>query len=138
MPEKRMSNNFKGSCLCGGVQFSVIGFSEKAANCHCSMCRKFHGAAYGTLVGVHGLNWLLGKDLLKEYVAPNGTIRTFCSDCGSSLGFRVKGEPLEGIEIAIATFDGDIPVKVDAQIFTGYKANWCDLHSTLPVFVEGR
>ena len=133
-----MSADFKGSCLCGSVRFSVEGFSEKAANCHCSMCRKFHGAAFGTLVGVQGLNWLSGKDRLKEFVAPNGTTRTFCSNCGSSLGFRVQGEPLENIELAISTFDVDIPVKIDAQIYTNYKANWCELQAELSVFPEGR
>ena len=133
-----MSTGFKGSCLCGSVRFSVDGFCEKAANCHCSMCRKFHGAAFGTLVGVQGLSWLSGKDRLKEFVAPNGTIRTFCSNCGSSLGFRVKGEPLENIELAISTFDVDIPVKIDAQIYTNYKANWCELQPDLPTHSEGR
>ncbi|WP_442958652.1 GFA family protein [Photobacterium sp. Hal280] len=56
---QRKCITYQGSCLCRGVQFSVNGFSEKAANCYCSMCRKFHGAAFGTLVGVQGLNWLL-------------------------------------------------------------------------------
>ncbi|EDK26443.1 hypothetical protein VSWAT3_23849 [Vibrionales bacterium SWAT-3] len=129
-----MSAVFTGSCLCGRVRFSVEGFSEKAANCHCSMCRKFHGAAFGTLVDVQGLNWLSGKDRLKEFVASNGTTRTFCSNCGSSLGFRVQGEPLENIELAISTFD----VKIDAQIYTNYKANWCELQTELSVFPEGR
>lgn len=133
-----MSVVFKGSCLCGSVRFSVEGLSEKAANCHCSMCRKFHGAAFGTLVGVQGLNWLSGKDRLKEFVASNCTTRTFCSNCGSSLGFRVRGEPLENIELAISTFDVDIPVTIDAQIYTKYKANWCELQTELSVFPEGR
>ncbi|GAA0340766.1 GFA family protein [Bowmanella denitrificans] len=133
-----MSQKYQGSCLCGNVCFSVDGFSDKAANCHCSMCRKFHGAAFGTLVGVQGLAWLSGKDLLKDFVASNGTIRTFCINCGSSIGFRVKGEPVGNIELAIATFDTDIPVTIDAQIYTGYKANWCELQPELPTYFEGR
>ncbi|ENM5843720.1 GFA family protein [Vibrio mimicus] len=133
-----MSKTYKGSCLCGSIQFSVCGFSEKAANCYCSMCRKFHGAAFGTLVEVQGLQWLSGEHLLKEFVAHNGTIRTFCSDCGSSLGFRTKGSTHSEIELAISTFDEDIPVKVDAQIYTAYKPSWCHLDSHLPVFAEGR
>jgi hypothetical protein len=133
-----MSETYKGSCLCGGVTFSVDSFSDQAANCHCTMCRKFHGASFATLVGVSGLNWLSGKALLKHYTAPNGTVRTFCNDCGASLGFRVKGASLEEIELAIATFDDDIPVKIDAQIYTNYKANWCQLQSSLPAFGEGR
>ena len=130
-----MCAGFEGSCLCGGVRFSVSGFSEKVANCHCSMCRKFHDAAFGKLVGVKGLSWLTGKHLLKEFVASNGTTRMFCSNCGSSLGFRVKGESLEKIELAISVFDVDIPVKVDAQIYTGYKAKWCELHKGLGLVV---
>lgn len=133
-----MSKRYKGSCLCRGIQFSVSGFSEKAANCYCSMCRKFHGAAFGTLVGVQELQWLSGEQLLKEFVASNGTIRTFCSECGSSLGFRVKGSTLDETELAISTFDDDIPVKIDAQIYTAYKANWCHLDPKLPAFTEGR
>ena len=39
---------------------------------------------------------------------------------------------------AIAVFDGDIPVAIDAQIYTNNKANWCQLQIDLPVFLEGR
>ncbi|AMF96719.1 GFA family protein [Vibrio harveyi] len=133
-----MSAEFKGSCLCGNVQFSVNRFSGNVANCHCSMCRKFHGAAFGTLVGVEGLKWISGESFLKDFIAPNGTTRTFCSNCGSSLGFRIKGESLSNIELAISTFDADVPVQVDAQIYTSYKANWCKLQSDLAVYPEGR
>jgi hypothetical protein len=136
--EISMSDLYKGSCLCGDVTFVVNSFSEQAANCHCTMCRKFHGAAYGTLVGVAGLKWISGKGLLKEFTAPNGTVRTFCSNCGSSLGFRVKGESLKEIELAISTFDSDIPVVIDAHIFTDDKANWCNLQDDLPKFKQGR
>jgi hypothetical protein len=34
------------------------------------MCRKFHGAAFGTLVDVKNLNWHTGEHLLKEFIAP--------------------------------------------------------------------
>jgi hypothetical protein len=133
-----MTQVFRGSCLCGQVTFQVSGFSEQAAHCHCKMCRKFHGAAFGTLVSVSSIKWLSGLTLLHDYVAPNGTIRTFCKECGSSIGFRSKGEPLDHIEIAIATLDGEIPVKIDAHIYTNYKACWHEITDELPQFREGR
>jgi hypothetical protein len=102
------------------------------------MCRKFHGAAFGTTVSVSGLKWLSGEELLQHYIAPNGTVRTFCKVCGSSLGFRLKRASIEAIELAISTFDEEIPVNIDAQIYTNYKANWSQLHSDLPIFGEGR
>ncbi len=133
-----MTHKYKGSCLCGGITFSVESFSDKAANCHCTMCRKFHGAAFGTLVSVTGLTWLTGVELLKHFTADNGTNRTFCQECGTSLGFRIKGAPIEKMELAISTFNEDIPVKIDAHIYTDYKANWCELQSDITVFSEGR
>jgi len=133
-----MTRKYKGSCLCKGIKYEVTDFGPRAANCHCTMCRKFHGAAFGTLVPVSGLNWLTGQDLLKEYTAPNGTIRTFCSDCGSSIGFRVKGASVEHIELAIGTFDGDIPVDIDASIYTNFKANWSALQEDIPKYSNSR
>ncbi|GAB2197584.1 GFA family protein [Sessilibacter sp. MAH4] len=133
-----MSKEYKGSCLCGAVRFSVSGFSEKVAHCHCTMCRKFHGAAFGTLVPVKDLHWLAGEDQLKHFTAANGTTRVFCENCGSSLGFLSKGEALENLEVAIACFDDDIPVEIDAHIYTDYKANWCEITDGKQQFPEER
>jgi len=75
-----MTKRYTGSCLCGQVTFDATGFSNEVAACHCTMCRKFHGAAFGTLVEVEGLRWNSGKELLKDYQGSNGTVRTFCSN----------------------------------------------------------
>lgn len=133
-----MSAKFHGSCLCRGVTFIANGFCGTAANCHCTMCRKFHGAAFGTLMRVTGLNWLSGAELLNHYKCLNGTIRTFCCDCGSSVGFRSAGAPIEEIELAISLFDDDISIEIAAQIYTTYKANWCELQENVSQFDEGR
>jgi hypothetical protein len=133
-----MTQNYTGSCLCGEVTFKMDNFSQQAANCYCTMCRKFHGAAFGTLVSGAGLEFLSGQAHLKEYVGHNHTTRTFCQNCGSSIGFRGKNVKPEKMEVAIALFDQDIPVKIDAHIFTDYKSNWCDIQGPLPQFEEGR
>ena len=136
----KINKTFKASCLCSQVTFSVGGFSQQAANCHCTMCRKFHGAAFGTLVSVTkgSLNWLSGESLLRDYTASNGSIRTFCNECGSSLGFRVKGQLIDAMEVAIATFDEDIPVIINAHIYTDYKACWHEITDDLLNYKEGR
>ena len=41
-----------GSCFCGAVQYTFALPSLFAGHCHCSMCRRIHGAAYVTWVGV--------------------------------------------------------------------------------------
>ncbi|RKF18042.1 GFA family protein [Alginatibacterium sediminis] len=133
-----MTKRYQGSCLCSQISFSVSGFSSLAANCHCSMCRKFHGAAFGTLVSVSGLQWHSGEHLLTHFTAANGTVRCFCLVCGSSLGFKSKGSEANDLEIAISCFDEDIPVVIDAQIYTHNKANWSQLLPKLPSYPQGR
>ena len=41
-----------GSCLCGGVEFEIAGPLMAPLNCHCSQCRKQHGAAFRSRVRV--------------------------------------------------------------------------------------
>jgi hypothetical protein len=104
------------------------------------MCRKFHGAAYATIAGVFRskFRWVEGEDALKGYTAENGTTRTFCSHCGSSLTFSSPRAPEEVVEIALGTVDGDIPVEPNAHIFVGSAANWTMLGDDVPQYEEGR
>ncbi|MBT9317995.1 GFA family protein [Leptothoe spongobia] len=38
----------KGGCLCGKVRYEVTGRLFDVSHCHCSMCRRQHGAAFST------------------------------------------------------------------------------------------
>jgi hypothetical protein len=135
-----MPGPYQGSCLCTAIRFEVDQFAAQTANCHCSMCRKFHGAAYATISGVRrrDFRWLCGEDSLKAYSASNGTTRRFCRHCGSSLTFHTPKADPDLIEIALACFDGDVPVKPEAHIFVASGANWAYLEDGLPQYEAGR
>jgi hypothetical protein len=77
----------RGSCLCGGVTFEITGPLLAPLNCHCSQCRKQHGAAFRSRVRVQAkdFHWLAGEHLVKFYESPRGYQRGFCSDCGSPI-----------------------------------------------------
>lgn len=135
-----MTQPNRGSCLCGAVRFEIDEFLPQIAHCHCSMCRKFHGAAYATFAGVprSGFRWVAGERALKGYTAANGTTRTFCSHCGSSLMFSSPRASEEVVEIALGALDGDAPVKPDAHIFVASGANWTVVNDGLPQHEAGR
>jgi hypothetical protein len=135
-----MQGPYRGSCLCNGIRFEVDHFEASTGNCHCSMCRKFHGAAYATIAEARRDNfrWLCGEDLLKAYTASNNTIRRFCANCGSSLAFSSPLADPELVEIALASFDGEIPVKPDAHIFVASGASWAKPDDDLPQYEAGR
>ena len=45
-------DSVEGACLCGAVTFRVALPPKWVAHCHCSMCRRAHGAGFVTWVGV--------------------------------------------------------------------------------------
>ncbi len=131
---------YRGRCLCGAVRFEIDEFLPGVSHCHCSMCRKFHGADYATYGSIQKSNfrWIKGEEMLKDYVAENGTTRQFCQHCGSSMTFTsAKGSGKE-VEIALGTLDDDLPLKADAHIFVDYAANWSAITDDLPQFRETR
>ena len=135
-----MSGPYKGSCLCGSITFEVDDFLPRTGNCHCSMCRKFHGAAFATLAEARRdqFRWTSGEHMLSNYTAANGTVRTFCGNCGSSLMFFSPTETVGLVEIALGCFDDEVPVKPDAHIYLGSGAKWASPEDELPKYEAGR
>lgn len=132
-----MKANYTGGCLCGGIRFAVDAFEPAIAHCHCSMCRKFHGAAFATFASarVEHFRWL---NLLQAYTAPNGTTRRFCRHCGSSLTFASPRGSADVVEIALGCLDGGLEIAPDAHIFVGSKADWFSISDDLPQYDAGR
>ena len=133
-------NTKQGQCLCGSIKYEVTKIEDRMGHCHCSMCRKFHGAAFATLGEAKSENfrWVSGENLLKSYVATNGTTRKFCENCGSSLIFMPSNDDGKLVEFSLGTLDTDIKLKPDAHIYTKFGANWYEASDDLPKFTEGR
>ena len=129
-----------GQCLCGMVKYEVDEIGPKMGHCHCSMCRKFHGAAFATLgeARVTDFRWIAGEGALRSYIAENGTTRRFCGKCGSSMTFAPSNDIGELVEFALGTLDSEIPQQPDAHIFVGSKALWYEIGDELPQFECGR
>ena len=79
----------EGTCLCGTVRFAV-GEVRDLAHCHCSMCRKHHGAPFATMARVPSgaFRWFAGEEAIRRYESSPGFHRSFCGTCGSSLPDR--------------------------------------------------
>ena len=135
-----MTGPYRGSCLCGGIRFEIDEFVARTGNCHCTMCRKFHGAAYATIAEAKNnhFRWTCGESLLKGYTAENGTTRSFCSNCGSSLTFSSPNADPDLVEISLGCFDDEVPIRPDAHIFVASGAKWAAPDDDLPQYEAGR
>ncbi|WP_298608945.1 GFA family protein [uncultured Thiothrix sp.] len=134
------SKLYQGGCLCGKIRYEATQFETNMAHCHCSMCRKFHGAAFASFGSVKQENfrWVQGEAELAAYQAPNGTVRRFCKHCGSSLTFASSVDAVAIIEITLGSLDSDLERLPDAHIYVGSKADWDVISDGLPQYEEGR
>lgn len=123
----------RGGCLCGSVRYEIRGAVGKLVHCHCSMCRKAHGAAFGSYLVLKARDFAItaGEGDIVAYDSSPGVQRTFCRRCGSTLQFRSAKRP-ESIELAAGTLDDDPGVKPAYHIFVGSKAPWFDITDGLP------
>jgi hypothetical protein len=123
----------RGSCLCGGVRFEVSGGLDRASHCHCSMCRKAHGAAFGSYVGVQlaRFRWLRGEELLARYASTPDVTRTFCARCGSTLQYIHRTQP-QRFALALGVLDDDPGVRPELHLFVADKAPWYEISDRLP------
>jgi len=68
-----------GSCLCGGVKYEISGELSGVLNCHCSMCRKAHGATFRSRASVNAsdFTWVQGEELVKHFESSPGNHRGY-------------------------------------------------------------
>jgi hypothetical protein len=128
----------KGGCLCGAVRYTTEAEQTGAIICHCVDCQKFTGAAFAALVPVQK-EALTVTGPVKTHSATGGSgkpvIRTFCTECGSSL-FE---EPTirQGLAILFAgTLDDLSPVTPLREIFRDDAFPWVEIHGDIPRFAK--
>jgi hypothetical protein len=125
-----------GACLCGTVRYELDGPFEVMSHCHCSMCRKHHGAAFATFVTVPlpGFRWVSGEDAISTYQSSAYGKRTFCSKCGSVTPVVEHDTGL--VFCPAGNLDGELGIQAQSHRFVGSKAAWHTITDTLPQHEE--
>jgi hypothetical protein len=122
-----------GKCLCGAVGFAVRFPTKWVAHCHCSMCRRAHGAAFVSWVGVEEATATIAdpERLLRWYQSSPGAERGACGRCGSPMFFRSQRWPGE-LHIALAHFDTPVDRPPQAHAFYDAHVSWFEVNDSLP------
>lgn len=98
----------KGACVCGGVTVEIDIPAQWAWHDHSARSRHAQGAAYATYVGSWKSRFRItaGEDLLSAYEdAKAGTVRRFCSRCGTPVTYERARSP-KNVNIPRALFTG--------------------------------
>ena len=131
-----MSNVVRaGSCLCGAVQFEVIGEPSTMTYCHCESCRRWVGAPVmgGCLFKADQVRVTEGADHLSVYrrTPESGSHRKFCKSCGSSLFNDHPGINLTDV-MAVSVPD----LIFEPKVHTNYAEKVISMRDGLPKYKD--
>lgn len=126
MSSSNQNHRLTGGCQCGAVRFSCESLG-RASICHCRMCQKAFGNAFGPLVTAKGLEWTRGEP--KRFQSSNKVKRGFCAECGTPLAYEFESF---GTELAICAFDDPASIAPVIQVGTESRLPWCDSLPDLP------
>ena len=131
-------SKLQGSCLCAGIRYQINGPLTGALNCHCSMCRKAHGAAFRSRARVEArdFEFLHGEELMRFYESSPGTHRGFCGNCGSPI-FSKFDDDKSCYGLPLGGLDFDPGIKPELHVYVSDKAPWHDIADPLPKYNEG-
>jgi hypothetical protein len=127
------TKRLQGACLCEAVAFEIQLPTSFVGHCHCSMCRRAHGAAYVTWVGVPavGFSFTRGEEVLVDYRSSEHVTRRFCGRCGAPL-FCNDTRHAQEVHVTLAHLKDETGLKPEAHFFFDSRASWMDLDDDLP------
>ncbi len=111
-------------CLCGQVEFEIIGGVPNLYQCHCSLCRKQGGSSSNTatVIASENFRWLSGQEHIKSWFKDNGFRSDFCSNCGSPIPNPLSNASFYWVPAGL--FGEEVTSTIVAHLFVGSKASW--------------
>ncbi|NNE87738.1 MAG: GFA family protein [Silicimonas sp.] len=117
----------RGSCLCGGVRYTVSGPLRPVIACHCTQCRKTSGhhvaatSARRDDVEISGdVTWFASSETAR---------RGFCGTCGSNLFWDGPGVNLS---IFAGTLEAPTGLQLAGHIYCDAKGDYYGIEGDLP------
>ncbi len=129
----------KDICLCGTVQYEVIGDPQRFYHCHCSRCRKSSGTEHASNIMMTSATLVFshGESRLRQFKPPEAKrfSRQFCAECGSPVARFILG--WNAVVIPAGSLDDSVPIKPQARIYWDSRTDWTCDGDTLPRFPRG-
>ncbi|TWR72075.1 MULTISPECIES: GFA family protein [Pseudomonas] len=122
-----MTEIYKGSCLCSAIRYELLTTPKAVSHCHCSQCRKGHGAAFASYGSVprSALRILNGARYITKYSSSESVQREFCAQCGSTLFWsRSQGEFSDWVSIALGTLDTTFTPQTQKHVYVASRVHW--------------
>lgn len=114
----------RGKCLCGEVEFEVLGPYPNLYQCHCSLCRKQGGSTSNTgmILAAKQFRWLAGENDISKFELATGFRSHFCRTCGCPVpnALRNTGH----VWVPSGLLDDEGKLEIVAQLYLESRASW--------------
>ena len=120
-----------GACFCGAIGAEMRGEPFWICYDHDDDCRRAVGSPLAVWVGYRPQQFRLLRGAPKSFSKTKGVVRTFCADCGTSIGYFDEGLADE-LYVAIGFLDHPERFKPQSHAYWSQKLPWMSVADDLP------
>ena len=113
----------EGGCLCGAVRYRATADPTALVLCHCASCRKAAGAPSLAWAIFPAESFAFIKGEPKTYQSSEGVKRSFCANCGTTIGYASAWRP-EVADVTTASLDDPERFAPQKEIWLEEKLSW--------------
>lgn len=130
--EFRISERIEtGACFCGAVAAEMRGEPFWICYNHDDDCRRSIGGAVIVWIGYRPGQFRLTRGTPKSFSKTRGVVRTFCPDCGTSIGYSDEGLSGE-LYLSIGFMEHPERFEPGAHAYWRMKLPWLKFADNLP------
>jgi hypothetical protein len=120
-----------GSCFCGAIIAEMRGEPFWICYDHDSDCRRAIGSPVVVWVGYRPEEFSLIKGNPRSFSKTKGVVRTFCSNCGTSISYLDEGISNE-LYVALGFCERPESFLPEAHAYWSEKVSWIEFADKLP------
>ncbi|WP_299621826.1 GFA family protein [Pelagibius sp.] len=120
-----------GACFCGAIAAELRGEPFWICYDHDDDCRRAIGSPLTIWIGVRPSQFRILRGNPKSFSKTPGVLRSFCGDCGTSIGYRDEGIADE-LYLSIGFFDRPEAFRPQAHAYWRQKLPWLAFADPLP------
>jgi len=125
----------QGRCICGGVSYEIQGPLRAPSLCHCSQCRRLHGAPGAYTSAPTSAYKISGEENLNWYRISPRSEQGFCRVCGSKLFWREVGG--QELDATMGSLEGPTGLTLVRHIWTRSQGDYYEIgHDGVPRYAE--
>ncbi|WP_413166760.1 GFA family protein [Capilliphycus salinus ALCB114379] len=125
---------YNGGCFCQNIRYQVKGNPVWVGHCHCHICRRTSGAAFGSWVHFEISNFSLNQEATTFKSSEHGE-RSFCPICGTQLFYKDSRAP-QYIGVTLGSLDQPNNCLPQDHIWTSTQLEWLHLSDDLPRYPQ--